>query len=98
MPESEALRRFDSLEALFSALAHERRRHILLTLHVRGGSLTAGQIAERFACSWPTTTRHLRVLLDAGLIRVERVGRERRYHLWHDRLREVAHWIDAFAE
>ena len=32
--------------------------------------MTSGAIASRFDCSWPTTTRHLRVLEDsAGLVR-----------------------------
>ncbi len=85
------------LESVFAALAHEQRRHILLTLHFRGGTLGAGAIAERFACSWPTTSRHLRVLVDAGLVSVERRGRERFYQLQRALLlRVVGGWIDWF--
>ena len=55
------------------------------------------EIADRFACSWPTTTRHLRQLRDAGLVAVEKVGRERIYHLDADRLsRVVGDWIEHF--
>lgn len=43
--------------------------------------MTAGELAARFAHSWPTTTRHLGVLVKAGLISVHREGRERRYVL-----------------
>jgi DNA-binding transcriptional ArsR family regulator len=58
----------------------------------------AGDIAERFACSWPTTSRHLRVLEEAGLVRGEQEGRERFYVLEEERLREVAGgWLDVFA-
>ena len=74
---------------MFSALAHEQRRHILLTLLYRGGQMTAGSIAERFACSWPTTTRHLKVLQDAGLLSCERHGRERVYKLQCTHLLDV---------
>jgi DNA-binding transcriptional ArsR family regulator len=85
------------LEAVFTALAHASRRHILLVLHYRGGAMTAGEIASRFACAWPTTTRHLGVLVDAGLITVERLGRERIYRLNAARLEEVAgRWIGNF--
>lgn len=92
-----AARRLADLEAVFAALAHEQRRHILLTLRFRGGELTAGAIADRFACSWPTTTRHLRVLVDAGLVTVEKRGRERVYRLATGRLLEVAGgWLDVF--
>lgn len=95
---SPAARRLDDLEAVFSALAHEQRRHILLTLHLRGGELGAGAIAERFSCSWPTTSRHLKVLVEAGLIAVERRGRERLYRLDRQRLLEVAGgWLGWFA-
>jgi DNA-binding transcriptional ArsR family regulator len=79
--DSPAKRKHADLEAVFGALAHASRRHILLVLHHRGGSMTAGEIADRFACSWPTTTRHLRTLETAGLVRVERKGRERIYRV-----------------
>jgi DNA-binding transcriptional ArsR family regulator len=77
------------VEAVFAALAHPSRRQILLVLRFRGGEMTAGDIAGRFACSWPTTTRHLRVLEDAGLVRVEKRGRERVYRLDRARLAGV---------
>ena len=91
------LRELDDLEAVFSALAHPIRRQILLALHVRGDRVRAGDIAERFACSWPTTTRHLGVLRDAGLVAVEPEGRERWYRVDTARLRDVVGgWLDHF--
>jgi DNA-binding transcriptional ArsR family regulator len=85
------------LEAVFGALSHASRRHILLVLHHHGGRMTAGQIAARFDCAWPTTTRHLRRLEEAGLVRVEREGRERIYRLDLDALRGVAGgWLERF--
>jgi DNA-binding transcriptional ArsR family regulator len=79
----------EDAEAVFAALAHASRRQILLVLRFRGGEMTAGDIAGRFACSWPTTTRHLRVLEEAGLVRVEKRGRERVYRLDRQRLAGV---------
>lgn len=76
-------------DAVFAALAHASRRHVLLVLRFRGGAMTAGEIADRFSCSWPTTTRHLRVLESAGLVQVEQRGRERVYRLRADRLLAV---------
>ena len=59
--------------------------------------MTAGELAARFDCSWPTTTRHLSVLADAGLIRVTKVGRERHYVIAADFLTDVAGgWITRF--
>lgn len=84
-------------EAVFAALAHASRRQILLVLHFRGGEMAAGDIADRFACAWPTTTRHLRVLESAGLVRVEKRGRERVYRLNRERLLGVAgEWLAWF--
>lgn len=84
-------------ERVFRALAHPSRRHILLVLHARGGRVTAGDIARRFACSWPTTTRHLRELERAGLVSVEKQGRERFYRLETERLRAVVgDWLAHF--
>lgn len=82
---------------MFAALAHASRRQILLVLHARGDRVRAGDIADRFACSWPTTTRHLNVLVEAGLVSVEQEGRERFYRLETDRLRRVAGgWLAHF--
>lgn len=89
----------EELEAVFKALAHPSRRHILVTLRARGDRVNAGQIAERFSCSWPTTTRHLRVLEEAGLVRVHKHGRERYYQLDKGRLeRVVGAWLAHFHE
>lgn len=96
-PTALRARRLEDLESVFAALGHAQRRHVLLTLEFRGGEMSAGDIAGRFACSWPTTTRHLRVLRDAGLVTVEKRGRERIYKLQRARLRAVvADWLAWF--
>ena len=93
----DGLAELEAQDAVFAALAHASRRHILVVLHARGGRVRAGDIASRFACAWPTTTRHLRVLEDAGLVSVEQEGRERFYVLERARLREVAgDWLAGF--
>ena len=90
-------KRQEDWELVFRALAHASRREILLILHYRGGVMTAGEIAERFSCTWPTTTRHLRQLEEAGLVRVEKRGREREYRLDVNRLASVAGgWLEWF--
>jgi DNA-binding transcriptional ArsR family regulator len=85
------------LDLVFNALAHQSRRTILSILLARGGSMTSGQIADRFDCTWPTTSRHLRVLEDAGLVRIESTGRERRYELDRSMLaRTATRWLERF--
>jgi DNA-binding transcriptional ArsR family regulator len=87
------------LENVFRALAHGSRRRILLVLHFRGGSMTSSEIAGRFSCRWPTTTRHLRKLEQAGLVTVERKGRESIYSLNRARLESVAgEWLTVFSK
>lgn len=92
-----AERRLVDLEEVLVALAHASRRQILLVLHYRGGEMSAGDIAGRFGCSWPTTSRHLRVLETAGLVAMEKRGRERIYRLDRERLLAVTdRWLDVF--
>jgi len=88
--------RLASLNAVFSALDHPARRQILLAIKFRGGQMTAGQVAGRFSCAWPTTSRHLRVLTQAGLLTFENHGRERIYRLNDSRLRVAKDWLKWF--
>ena len=63
----------------FRALADPTRREILRLL--RDGPKSSGEIAEHFNSSWPTVSRHLAVLRDAGLILSERSGQQIVYEL-----------------
>ncbi len=78
----------------FRALADPTRRAILDLL--RTGSRTSGEIAEQFGSSWPTISRHLSVLRDAGLINAEKDGQFIRYELattvFQDVLKALAAW------
>jgi DNA-binding transcriptional ArsR family regulator len=95
---SEPKARMDAYEAVFTALAHPARRRILLTLNFEGGSMTAGEIAEMFEHAWPTTTRHIQVLEAAGLLRQDRQGRSRVYHIDRKRLELVQDWLAWFSK
>ena len=97
MPGPAAERRLAALQAVVAALAHPARRQILLTMKLRGGSMTAGAIAGRFRHAWPTTTRHLRVLEDAGLVAHRKRGRTRVYRLRAARLALVGEWLGWFS-
>jgi DNA-binding transcriptional ArsR family regulator len=93
----ESRARQDAYEAVFTALAHPVRRRILITVYFNGGSMTAGQIAKTFEHAWPTTTRHLKVLEAAGLLKHEREGRSRRYRIECRRLELVRDWLAWFS-
>jgi DNA-binding transcriptional ArsR family regulator len=76
---------------VFEAIADPVRRSILERLNAR--SLSAGEIAARFAISRPAVSRHLRVLREAGLVTAELVGRRQMYRLEPGPLGEVDAWL-----
>jgi ArsR family transcriptional regulator, arsenate/arsenite/antimonite-responsive transcriptional repressor len=81
--------------AAFRALADPTRREILRML--RDGPKTSGEIASRFGSSWPTISRHLAVLRDAGLAVTERRGQEIYYDLntsvFQDLVQHLLEWV-----
>lgn len=81
-------------EDVFTAVAHPLRRELLDLL--AGGERTAGQLAAPFPVSRPAISQHLRVLLDAGLVRERRDGRERRYRLDPGRLIVLRDWLATY--
>src|SRR5918996_1247218 len=87
-----AVNRFESS---FRALADETRREILRLL--RDGPRTSGEIAGHFASSWPTISRHLALLRDAGLVLTERKGQEIYYELntsvFQDLVQHLLDWV-----
>jgi DNA-binding transcriptional ArsR family regulator len=60
------------MNSVFEALAHPTRRAILEML--KGGSRTAGELAEAFEVSKPTMSGHFAKLKEAGLIQADQRG------------------------
>jgi DNA-binding transcriptional ArsR family regulator len=90
-------KRLEDYDAVFAAMDSPVRRQILMILHFRGDHMTSGQIAQRFSCTWPSTSRHLRKLEASGLVTVERAGREWVYRLNRDRLKVATEWLAWFS-
>lgn len=67
-----------------------------MVVHFRGGEMTAGEIASRFHCAWPTISRHLRVLENSGLLVQEKRGRTRNYRIDRTKLGVAAEWLRWF--
>jgi DNA-binding transcriptional ArsR family regulator len=63
----------------FKALADPTRREILRLL--RGGEMTAGELAERFDMTKPSMSHHFSVLKQADLIGSRREGQQIYYYL-----------------
>jgi DNA-binding transcriptional ArsR family regulator len=78
----------------FRALADQTRRDILTIL--RSGPRTSGDIASQFPSSWPTISRHLSVLANAGLVVTTRKGSEVYYELntsvFQDVIQHLIEW------
>lgn len=67
-----------------------------MTIHFRGGRMSAGEIAARFGHSWATTTGHLNGLVDAGLLIRDREGRSRVYRIDFSALAPALDWLRWF--
>ena len=88
----------EEVDAVFGALAHAARRQLILLLSYLGPELPSGYLARRFSHSWPTTTRHLNILLHAGVVEVRREGRTSHYRLNRPLLeRVVGGWLDTLS-
>ena len=81
------------LDRVFYALSDPTRREILTRL--AQGTLTVSELAKPYDISLPATSKHLRVLEEAGLVSRWREGRVRRCRLMPRALDEAAGWIDS---
>ena len=80
-----------SLQNTLKALSDPIRREILNLL--KGGRMSAGEIADRFPVTGAAISRHLSVLKEADLIRDTREGKFIYYDLNASVLEEIMLWI-----
>lgn len=86
----------DPLTATFAALADPTRRAMLTRL--TQGPATVNELAEPFALSLPTVSRHLKVLEQAGLISKQRSAQSRPCTLELAPLIEADAWMGQYRE
>ncbi len=77
--------------AVWNALADQNRRALLGLL--LAGPRPVGELAEACGLSQPSTSKHLRVLRDAGLVRVERDAQRRRYAIEPAPMADLDAWL-----
>ncbi len=75
----------------FEVLAQPTRRSILDRL--RAGEQLVGELAEGLGLSQPLTSKHLKVLRDAGFVQVRIDGPRRWYGLRLEPLAELDEWL-----
>ncbi|MEC0168285.1 metalloregulator ArsR/SmtB family transcription factor [Paenibacillus graminis] len=78
----------------FSALAEPTRLRMIEML--KNGPLSVGEIAEQLGLRQPQASKHLRVLLEAGLVEVEAAANRRNYRLRTEPLQALDAWLEAY--
>ncbi|WP_417586726.1 ArsR/SmtB family transcription factor [Pararhodobacter oceanensis] len=84
------------LDTIFTALADPTRRAILAMLLEDDMAVT--DVAEPFAASLASISKHLGVLANAGLISQEKRGRVKWCKLEPDAMRDASVWMQAFGQ
>ena len=74
----------------FKALSDNTRREILSLLS--SGSMTAGEIGEKFSMTGATISHHLAVLRETGLISDEKKGKYIYYELNTSMIDDLMRW------
>ena len=82
------------LNTTFAALGDETRRAILARL--MQGEARLSDLAEPFDMSQTAVSKHVRVLSNAGLVRVEKRGRTRHCRLNATVMEDALDWIAAY--
>jgi DNA-binding transcriptional ArsR family regulator len=78
----------------YAAMAEPHRRQILDLL--RSSERSVSDLVARLELSQPGVSKHLKVLRDAGLVKVRSKGRERWYGLRAEPLAEVDAWLEPY--
>ncbi len=78
----------------FNAIAEPRRREILNYLAL--AERPVGDIVTALEVEQPSISKHLRVLLDVGLVRVRRNGRQMLYRTNAEAIRPLHEWAGTF--
>lgn len=79
---------------MFSALGEPSRLQIVELLGWR--PYAVGEIAETLRIRQPQVSKHLKVLGESGIVRVEPEARRRIYHLQAEPFDQIARWVESF--
>jgi len=78
----------------FNAVAEPRRRAILNYLALQ--ERPVGEIVDLLGMEQPSVSKHLRVLLEVGLVNVRRDGRRMLYRTNAEAIRPLHEWTETF--
>ncbi len=78
----------------FNAVAEPRRRDILNFIALQ--ERPVGEIVDSLGMEQPSVSKHLRVLLEVGLVNVRRDGRRMLYRTNAEAIRPLHEWTETF--
>ncbi|WP_078427165.1 ArsR/SmtB family transcription factor [Alkalihalobacterium alkalinitrilicum] len=81
---------------VFQAIADPSRRKMLKLL--ANEEMPVTMISKHFPMSRTAVSKHLRILSEASLVSVEKVGRETRYKLQAEALMELKQWLSFYEQ
>lgn len=84
------------MPSTFEVLAEPRRRQILDVL--RTGECSVNDLIARVPVSQPGMSKHLKVLREAGLVRVRQDAQRRLYRLSPAPLAEMHEWLEPYRD
>jgi DNA-binding transcriptional ArsR family regulator len=79
---------------IFKAIADPNRRIILGML--ANQKLSLNGVAEQFNISRPAISKHIKVLTECGLVKIEQLGRERYCVAKLEKLNEISDWVEQY--
>lgn len=81
---------------VFQAIADPTRREIInLIAHQ---TLNLNSVAEKFDVSRPAISKHIKILVECGLVEITQKGRERYCEAKLRKLNEVSEWIEQYRQ
>jgi DNA-binding transcriptional ArsR family regulator len=79
---------------VFQAISDPVRREIIILLSEK--NLTLNGVSQNFKISRPAVSKHIKILEECGLVKINQQGRERYCNINPEPLNEVYDWLSYF--
>ncbi|MFT6921034.1 MAG: DNA-binding transcriptional ArsR family regulator [Crocinitomicaceae bacterium] len=86
----------NKVNKIFKAIADPTRREIFHVLVAAGAALSINQVSEQFDMSRQGVSKHLKLLQEAGMVKVESKGRETFCVADANPLKEIQNWLSVY--
>ena len=81
---------------VFQAIADPTRREIIQLLSKSKLNLNA--VSDNFDISRPAISKHIKILIECGLIEINQQGRDRYCEIQYEKLSEISEWIEQYRQ